>query len=125
MVAAAAFLIILVILFGLENVRNFVFGTFGIAAWIVLGVLGLGALIMLENWLEEERQKEKKAKAARKLEKDAKKTAEKAKMALLKKTNPKEYRRIIRSNVLEYCALLAFPVIFTILIILLIITSKK
>lgn len=125
MVAAAAFLIILVILFGLENVRNFVFGTFGIVAWIVLGVLGLGAIIMFENWLEEERQKEKKAKAARKLEKDAEKSAEKAKMALLKKTNPKEYRRIIRSNVLEYCALLAFPVIFTILIILLIITSKK
>lgn len=125
MVAAAAFLIILVILFGLENVRNFVFGTFGIVAWIVLGILGLGAIIMFEEWLEKARQEEKKAKAARKLEKDAEKSAEKAKMALLKKTNPKEYRRIIRSNVLEYCALLAFPVIFTILIILLIITSKK
>ena len=47
MVAVAAFLIILVILFGLENVRNFFFGTLGVLAWVLIGVLGLAVL----GWL--------------------------------------------------------------------------
>lgn len=123
MVKVAAFLIILVILFGLENVRNFIFGTFGAVAWIILAILGLGALVMFGEWLEKEREEEKKIKAANKLEKEAKKAAEKEKMELLKRTNPKEYRRKVRSTIFGICALMSFPLVFTILIILLIITS--
>lgn len=49
MVAICAFLIILVILFGLENVRTFIFGTFGVVLTVVLVILALGGLIAFED----------------------------------------------------------------------------
>jgi hypothetical protein len=114
MVAAAAFLIILVILFGLENVRNFVFGTFGIAAWIVLGVLGLGALIMFEEWLIKALKGDKKAH-------NAQKQAEKALVRDMKKNDPKTYKSIVRTRKFALISLIAFLVVFGGLIALLII----
>ena len=109
MVAAAAFLIILVILFGLENVRNFVFGTFGIAAWIILGIAGLGALVLFGEWLEKERQEEKKARIAQK-------EADKALIENMKKNDPKTYKSIVRMRKFAIISLIVFLVIFATLL---------
>ena len=116
MVAAAAFLIILVILFGLENVRNFVFGTFGIAAWIVLGVLGLGAIIMFEEWLI---RALKEDKAAHKAQKEA----DKALIESMKKNDPKTYKSIVRTRKFALISLIVFLVIFASLLALVFIAN--
>lgn len=116
MVAAAAFLIILVILFGLENVRNFVFGTFGIVAWIVLGVLGLGAIIMFEEWLI-------KALKEDKAEHKAQKEAEKALVKDMKKNDPKTYKSIVRTRKFALISLIVFLVIFASLLALVFIAN--
>ena len=62
MVAICAFLIILVILFGVEAVRSFVFGTFGVIAWIVIGIFGLAGLIYAGEWLDKIFKERKLAK---------------------------------------------------------------
>jgi dolichyl-phosphate-mannose--protein O-mannosyl transferase len=66
MVAVAAFLIILVILFGLENIRMFIFGTFGVVWTVVLVILILGGLIALEDWIKKTNEIEKKRAAEEK-----------------------------------------------------------
>ena len=90
MVAVAAFLIILVILFGLENVRNFFFGTLGVFAWIIVGILALAAIIVAVDWIEKEIKNDiadaKKEKEQRKKQKQA--------MADLKKNDPATYRKL-------------------------------
>lgn len=62
MVAIAAFLIVCVILFGVENVRNFFFGTLGVAGWVIaiLFVLGL-AIVSIDKFgkILDERKKAK------------------------------------------------------------------
>ena len=62
MVAICAFLIILVILFGVEAVRSFVFGTFGVIAWVVIGIFGLAGLIYAGEWLDKIFKERKQAK---------------------------------------------------------------
>lgn len=90
MVAVAAFLIILVILFGLENVRNFFFGTLGVFAWIIIGIFALAAIICGIDWLEKEIKNDiadaKKEKEQRRKQKQA--------MANLKKNDPAAYRKL-------------------------------
>lgn len=66
MVAVCAFLIILVILFGIEGVRSFIFGSFGVLAWVILGILGLGAIISLGEWWHKELEEDKKRRKAAK-----------------------------------------------------------
>lgn len=46
MVAIAAFLVILVILFGIEGTRALIFGAFGVFFWVVGGLVLLGLIIM-------------------------------------------------------------------------------
>lgn len=64
MVAAAAFLIILVILFGLENVRSFFFGTLGVLGWFIAGFIIIGSGIIAIGKFEKMLEERKKAKAA-------------------------------------------------------------
>lgn len=86
MVAICAFLIILVILFGLENVRTFIFGTFGVVLTVVLAILALGGLIAFEDWLKKSHEEEKKRAAG---EKKKQLAAE----AEFKEKYPKEYKK--------------------------------
>ena len=115
MVAIAAFLIILVIIFGLENVRSFIFGSFGIVAWIVLGIFGLGAILMLGEWIHKERLDDKKRKAEAKAKNDAR-------LAELKAKDPEAYKKERRSNALAIGFVITFVLVFTGLIIALIVT---
>lgn len=117
MVAIAAFLIILVIIFGLENVRSFIFGSFGIVAWIAIIILGLGALVIFGEWWHKTSQIEKKE-----AEKERQKKAEEK--AKFKAENPKEYKSIRRFNIVMIGGLVTFVLIFTGLIIALIVTHK-
>lgn len=117
MVAIAAFLIILVIIFGLENVRTFIFGTFGIVAWVAIIILGLGALVIFGEWchkigLEEKKEREEERK---------KKAEEKAKF---KAENPKEYKSIRRFNAIMIGGLITFVVVMAVLIAILIATHE-
>lgn len=63
MVSVAAFLIILVILFGVDGVRSFVFGTFGVVAWVVVSLLALGAVILAFDKFGDILKKRKEARA--------------------------------------------------------------
>jgi hypothetical protein len=85
-VSIAAFLIILVILFGLEEVRSFVFGTFGVVLTVILAVLALGGLIAFEDWLKKSHEEEKKLAAEEKKKKLAAEAEFKAKY-------PEEYKK--------------------------------
>lgn len=105
MVAVAAFLIICVILFGLENVRGFFFGTLGVVGWVIFGILALGALVLFGEWLEKERQEEKKARTAQK-------EADKALIENMKKNDPKTYKSIVRMRKFALISLIVFLVIF-------------
>jgi uncharacterized membrane protein YuzA (DUF378 family) len=120
MVAIAAFLIILVIIFGLENVRSFIFGTFGIVAWIAIIILGLGALVLFGEWchkigIEQKKEHEEERK---------KKAQEKAEFLKLKTENPKEYKSIRRFNAIMIGGLITFVVVFAVLIVILIATHE-
>lgn len=117
MVAAAAFLIILVIIFGLENVRNFIFGTFGVLAWVVIGFFGLAAIIMFGEWWHKESIEDKKRKSEVKAKNDAR-------LAELKVKDPKAYRKERRANALAIGFVISFVLLFTGLIVALIVTHK-
>lgn len=117
MVAIAAFLIILVIIFGLENVRSFIFGSFGIVAWIVLGIFGLGAILMLGEWIHKERLDDKKRKAEAKAKNDAR-------LAELKAKDPEAYKKERSSDIIGICLIVSFVLIFIGLLIALIVTHK-
>lgn len=90
MVAVAAFLIICVLLFGLENVRGFFFGTLGVVGWAIFGILALGTLLMFVDWLGKEAKDECKNAKKRKEHR----LACKKDLAELKVKNPKQYRKI-------------------------------
>ena len=89
MVAIAAFLIICVILFGVEAVRGFFFGTLGVLGWVIFGIMALGGILYLSEWWQETRKIEKEVEAKRKAER----AKTKAELARLKKENPAEYKR--------------------------------
>lgn len=89
MVAIAAFLIICVILFGVEAVRGFFFGTLGVLGWVLFGIMALAGILYLSEWWQETRKIEKGVKAKRK-EAIAKTKAE---LKQLKKDNPAEYKK--------------------------------
>lgn len=89
MVAIAAFLIICVILFGVETVRGFFFGTLGVLGWVLFGIMALGCILYLSEWWQETKKIEKESKAKRK-EAIAKAKAE---LKQLKKDNPAEYKK--------------------------------
>lgn len=89
MVAIAAFLIILVILFGIEAVRSFFFGTLGVLGWVIFGIIALGGILYISEWWRDTKKNEKELEAKRKAD-TAKKKAE---LAKLKKENPAEYKR--------------------------------
>lgn len=117
MVAIAAFLIILVIIFGLENVRSFIFGSFGIMAWIVLGIFGLAAILWFGEWLHKERVEDKKRKSEAKAKNDAR-------LAELKTKNPKAYKKERRADIIGICLIASFALIFVGLLVALIVTHK-
>ena len=103
MVAICAFLIILVILFGLENVRTFIFGTFGVVLTVVLVILALGGLIAFEDWLKKSHEEEKKRAAEEKKKKLAAEAEFKAKY-------PEEYKKgkaKSRAFVIYICSVVA------------------
>ena len=89
MVAIAAFLIICVILFGLEAVGGFFFGTLGVLGWVIFGVMALAGIAYLSEWWKDTRRIEKEAEAKRK-EAVAK---AKARDARLKIENPEQYKK--------------------------------
>lgn len=96
MVSIAAFLIILVILFGLEEVRSFVFGTFGFLAWVAIILIGIGSIV---SWEESTRKARKEAREAEKKENAALKQAKlntKRALVELKKSDKKAYNRVKR-----------------------------
>lgn len=103
MVAICAFLIILVILFGLENVRTFIFGTFGVVLTVVLVILALGGLIAFEDWLKKSHEEEKKRAAEEKKKQLAAEAEFKAKY-------PEEYKKgkaKARAFVIYICSVVA------------------
>lgn len=57
-----AFLLILVILFGVEATRALIFGTLGFIFWIVVSIIGLFLLFDVYNELKDKRTPEQKAK---------------------------------------------------------------
>jgi len=118
MVAVCAFLIILVILFGVEAVRSFVFGTLGVIGWIIAGFLALAAIISIVELYAEDHKASKKAAAERK-------AADAAAMAKLQKENPKEYKKTIRRGRLGLIFILSFVVIFFGLLAALIISAQQ
>lgn len=89
MVAIAAFLIICVILFGVEAVRGFFFGTLGVLGWVLFGIMALGGILYISEWWQETRKIEKEVEAKRKAER----AKAKAELARLKKENPAEYKK--------------------------------
>jgi ABC-type antimicrobial peptide transport system permease subunit len=117
MVAIAAFLIICVIIFGLENVRSFIFGSFGIIAWIVLGIFGLAAILSLGEWIHNERMSDKKRKSEAKAKNNAR-------LAELKAKDLKAYKKERRFTVFGIVSLISFIVVFAALIVALIVTSR-
>ena len=90
MVAICAFLIILVILFGVEAVRGFFFGTLGVVGWVLAVVLGLGLIISIGEGWHKIREEEKREAAARKKQKQQ----NKANLKALKTENPAEYKKL-------------------------------
>lgn len=111
MVAFAAFLIILVILFGLENVRGFFFGTLGIVGWALAIILGLGAIISLGEWVHKEAQDDKKERQKQKAD--------------FKKNNPEEYAKSKRANKIFTICMISFMALVLALCAVLIISAKS
>lgn len=89
MVAIAAFLIICVILFGVEAVRGFFFGTLGVLGWVIFGIMALAGIAYFSEWWKDTRRIEKEDEAKRKAER----AKAKAELARLKKENPAEYKK--------------------------------
>lgn len=114
MVSIAAFLIILVILFGLEGVRSFVFGTFGVVLTVILAVLALGGLIAFEDWLKKSHEEEKKRAAEEKKKKLAAEAEFKAKY-------PEEYKKgkaKSRAFIIFICSMVAIVAILLTVLVL-------
>lgn len=63
MVAVAAFLIVCVILFGIENVRNFFFGTLGVVGWAIAIFIVFGLLCLALDKIGEMIKEDKELKA--------------------------------------------------------------
>ena len=106
MVAIAAFLIILVIIFGLENVRAFIFGTFGVVAWITIVVLGLGALVLFADWCRKIPADSKKIDA----DKKEKREKEEAAFQKLRKDNPELAKQVWKRKIIADVVVLAIMI---------------
>lgn len=106
MVAIAAFLIILVIIFGLENVRAFIFGTFGIVAWIAIIVLGLGALVIFGEWCHKISADSKKIDA----DKKEKREKEEAAFQKLRKENPELAKQVWKRKIIADIVVIAIMI---------------
>lgn len=98
MVAIAAFLIILVILFDVEGVRSFVFGTFGLVAWFFVAIIAIYIIGKIIDIIVADAKNAPKVREEERKAKEAEKAEWNKHLEELKAKDPKKYKKTVRSN---------------------------
>lgn len=125
MVKLAAAIIIACLLFGVEAVRAFMFGTLGVIGWALFILLCLAFLgWLIGGWDENIGKKPIENPAQAKKRQEAQNKAELRELEKLKESNPTEYHKIERRRKIAIASGILFIVVFACLIAALIITKK-